>query len=177
MNMSETTIKKALHIDKYSDMNDKQIKQFAQLSLIPTVSIDIVKKALDSFKDYAKMATGMVKEYQSFVKKALESNDIGQKSFYKGCEKTLDSLANLLERDNLSDEEIKDITDKMVHVLEIIREKNSENKSFIWELVKQHKDIILSVAKGLGVGLLMLLFSIGGSGGEDTGKPKDKHKT
>lgn len=65
----------------------------------------------------------------------IKDNAASQNSVYVSCNNILDSLRDELQRDDLTAEERNRIEDRMIEVVKIISEKDSENKKFLIKVI------------------------------------------
>lgn len=73
---------------------------------------------------------------------ALKENSISQKDAIEAYKLILDSLSEVLKKDDISPEERDAITDKMILVADKISAKDTENKEFINNILKYGTPII-----------------------------------
>ncbi|MDR2044516.1 MAG: hypothetical protein LBQ15_09165 [Clostridium sp.] len=132
--VSETQVKKALNIESFRNLSKEKIVEF--VSLIPNMDKDVAFKIIEQFPEYANFATSMIGQLNSICDNVLKSNDESQKDAVKAYKQILDSLNDLLQKDDISAEERANITDKMLEVADRISAKDTENKAFLINAIK-----------------------------------------
>ena len=147
----EEQVKNALNIDSFRNISKEKILEF--VSLIPSMDKDLALSIINQFPTYSDTAKFMIDKLSEDCEKALASNDLGQRPLYESCQKTLDYLGICLNKENLTPEDRDIITNKMITVLQIMKEKDSENKQFISWVLK-NKTYITGVAIVIGAAIL-----------------------
>lgn len=142
--LNEKQVLKRLDISDFSQMTEDKAPLFA--SILPDMDPEIAKKALEQFPDFSKMATNLVSEYSSVVKKAMEEGTASTKVYYDSCAKVLDSLQKELDKKFLLPKRREKIIDKMIEVANMIDRKDSEHKNFILKLVSGVGAVGITVA-------------------------------
>ena len=122
-------VKEALDIESFRNLSKDKIMEF--VSLIPYMDKEVAISIVNQFPRYAEMAANMIQCMGNICEKALESNNTSQKETIESYQLILNSLAKLLEKDNITQEERYSITEKMIEVADKIATKDTEGKSFV----------------------------------------------
>ena len=132
MEMSKTLMEQEvlnkLDIPNFRYMTKEKVMSFA--SMLPDMDPEVAKKALEQFPEFAKTILEITKNYKETLEKGLEENSASTKACYDACSAIIESLQKLLDKEELSFEERKYITEKMIEVSKMMNEKDSENKNF-----------------------------------------------
>lgn len=132
--LNEKKVLKKLGIEDFRHMTKDKIVQFT--SMLPNMDPEVAKKALEQFPEFKDLAIEVVKNLQQSVEKAMESNNDSQKAFYDTCNRVIDELNIHLSSDNITPEQEQSIRDDIFRVLEMMYDKDSENKEFLLKIVK-----------------------------------------
>ncbi len=103
---------------------------------------DVAISIINQFPAYAELASNMVVQLNAMCDAALKENSISQKEAIEAYKLILDSLSEVLKKDDISPEERDAITDKMILVADKISAKDTENKEFINNILKYGTPII-----------------------------------
>lgn len=150
MNLNE--VKNALNISSFSEFSSEKIGDF--ISLIPKMDRELALKAMEQFPDYAKMAGNMASQLYKLSEKALGANNSSNDQTIKAYQSMLKDFGEVFKRENLSEDERKYYSEKMIEIAQQIYIKDSENKAFI-------KDVLKYGAQFSGVVLLAGLAVLG----------------
>lgn len=154
--LSEKKVLKKLGIENFRHMTKDKIVEFA--SMLPKMDPEVAKAALAQFPEFKDMAIEVVKNLQQSIEAGMKSNDRSQDQFYDACNKVIDMLNNQLDKDDLTEDQEKDIRENIVKVVEMMYSKDSENKEFI-----------LSIVKTAGVSAAIIIFAAISSLGTNVG--------
>lgn len=150
--LSEKKVLKKLGIENFRHMTKDKIVEFA--SMLPKMDPEVAKAALAQFPEFKDMAIEVVKNLQQSIEAGMKSNDRSQDQFYDACNKVIDMLNDQLDKDDLTEDQEKDIRENIVKVVEMMYSKDSENKAFILSVVKtagvSAAIIILAAISSLG---------------------------
>ncbi len=127
--LSENEVKKVLNIDSFRNLSKDKIMEF--VSIIPNLDKDVAIKIIEQFPNYAEYSKSIVNELKGMVNNAMEENTASNMESIKAYNKILDELSILLQKENISPEERKRITEDMILVADKISEKDTENKHFL----------------------------------------------
>lgn len=134
---TEDEVLKELGIADFESINDEKLKQFA--SLLTKTDSEVIKSAIQKFPDFAQMSCKLIEYYRDINLKILKGNEESVKSFMDSCDSVLDALKPLLNQD-LSFSQKQEVASSMIKILEMKRDKDTENKQWL-----------ASIAKGAGV--------------------------
>lgn len=131
--IAEKKVLKKLGIPDFRHMTKEKIMKFA--SMLPYMDSEVAKKALEQFPEFRGLAVDLVKELGKIVDKSFDKNEKSQNVFYEACNSVLLSLQVELEKEGISPEERNRIEDKMIELVRMIGEKDTENKKFIAQII------------------------------------------
>lgn len=138
--VSENEVKKALAIDSFRNISKDKIMEF--ISLIPSMDKELAIAIINQFPAYTEFATTSISVLKDMCDMALKNNESSQKDAIAAYRKTLDDFGELLKKDNISQEERKDITNGMLLIADKISEKDTENKNFLLDVLKYGTSIL-----------------------------------
>lgn len=164
--LNEKKVLKKLGIEDFRHMSKDKIVQFT--SMLPNMDPEVAKKALEQFPEFKDLAIEVVRNLQQSVERAMESNNDTQKTFYDTCNRVIDELNVHLSSDDIIPEQEQFIRDDIFRVLEMMYDKDSENKEFLLKVVK-------TVGASAAVIALTAASLLGGSV-SGLGELIDKHK-
>ena len=143
--LEEHQVLKKLGIPDFRHITKEKVIDFA--SMLPEMAPEVAKKALEQFPEFAKTILEITKDYKNILETCMMDNSTSTKAYYDACNIIIESLTKRLEKDDLSFEEQKDITDKMLEISKMISAKDTENKGFNWNVIS-----IVSIATVFIVG-------------------------
>lgn len=158
--VSEDAIKKALKIDSFRNLSKEKVMQFA--SMIPYMDKEVALKVIDQFPVYADFGKGAIEQYTKTCDNILEKNKEGQTAVIRGYQTILDALAKKIDKEDLSEEERKSITEDMITVADKIAEADLNNKKFLDRM--GNKLLFLAGMALLGVGAVLGVNATTGGG-------------
>lgn len=138
--ITQEQVLKALNIESFRNLSKDKIMEF--VSLIPNMDKDVAISIINQFPAYAELASNMVVQLNAMCDAALKENSISQKEAIEAYKLILDSLSEVLKKEDISSEERDAITDKMILVADKISAKDTENKEFINNILKYGTPII-----------------------------------
>ena len=155
--MTEDDVKSKLNIDNFGDLPNEKIAEFA--SYLDKMDPEVAKVALGQVPEFALTARTAIESIQKVVIKGFESNDMNMRSYFTMAEDTIESLRKRLEEPTISKEEQNQITEKIIEILKMVAEKDSEDKNHISnETTKFVAGALVSVAMvGASIGVSMVL--------------------
>lgn len=127
--VNESAVKKALKIDSFRNLSKEKVMQFA--SMIPYMDKEVALKVIEQFPVYADFGRAAIEQYTKTCDSILEKNKENQMSVVHGYQTILDALAKKIEKEDLSEEERKAITEDMITVADKIAEADLNNKKFL----------------------------------------------
>lgn len=127
--VSEDAVKRALKIDTFRNLSKDKIMQFA--SMIPYMDKEVAIAIINQFPKYAEFGKAAMSCYMQICDSILEKNNKSQEAVIKGYQTILDTLSKRLEKENISEEERKSITEDMISVADKIAEADLQNKRFL----------------------------------------------
>lgn len=152
--LTEQKVLKKLGIEDFRRLTKDKVITMA--SMLDKMDPEVAKKAIEQFPNFSNTMKEILHDYKESLNKALESNADSVKSFYDSCDMMINSLQEDLKRNDHTFEEKKYIIDKIMELIKIKGEKDSENKRFIVTLAG-----FGLVAVGTAAGIL--LSALGGN--------------
>lgn len=132
--LTEQQVKDALQIDSFRNLSKEKIIEFA--SLIPNMDKDVAISIINQFPAYAESSRKLLEQFKNVCDKALENNKDSQKDAIMAYKKILDDLGEVLKKEEVTPLERSRIIEQMLEVADRISAKDTENKQFIYNLVK-----------------------------------------
>ena len=127
--INENAVKKALKIDSFRNLSKEKVMQFA--SMIPYMDKEVALKIIEQLPVYADFGRAAIEQYTKACDNILEKNEENQIAVIHGYQTILDVLAKKIEKEDLSEEERKAITEDMITVADKIAEADLNNKKFL----------------------------------------------
>jgi len=152
-NLTEQKVLKKLDIEDFRHLTKDKVINMA--SLLDKMDPEVAKKALEQFPDFSNTMKSIINEYKDFFNNGLADNSESVKSFYASCDQLINTCQELLEKDEPSLEEKKEILSYMLQIVQMKGTKDSENKRFIVTM-----SVIGMVA--IGVAARALVVALGG---------------
>lgn len=131
--ISEEQVKKALGIQSFRNLSKDKVMKF--VSLIPQMEKEVAIAIINQFPVYAEQAGNMITCLRDICDRVLESNDKSQSDAVHAYQTVLNSLAKRLDSGELSVEDQKYFTEKMVEVADKVADLDKENKSFLLKVL------------------------------------------
>lgn len=131
--MSEKKALKKLDIPDFRHMTKDKIVEFA--SMLPDMDPEVAIKALEQFPEFKDMAVEIVNSLRQTVEKGFDANTHSQDQFFDFCNRTLDVLYEELQKDNLTPEQESDIRYNIMQLVQVMADKDTENKHFILQVI------------------------------------------
>ena len=151
--LTEQEVLEILDIPDFRHMSKDKVMKFA--SELPNMDPQVAKTALLQFPEFAATTRDVMTCFQEATLEALKEDQDNVKSFNESCDVILALLANLAEQDDISFDQKEKIIDKMIAIVQLKGNKDTETKQF--------KYTLLAVLAGLlSVLALALLASLGG---------------
>lgn len=127
--LTEAKVLKNLGIEDFRHLTKDKVISMA--TLIDRMNPDVAKKAIEQFPDFAKTMQQVFNEHKKMLDNALETNAESVKSYYENCDSIIASCQDILKAEKITFEERKYILEKMIEVVKMKGEKDTENKKFI----------------------------------------------
>ncbi|MBC5745623.1 hypothetical protein FMM74_019150 [Lachnospiraceae bacterium MD308] len=159
--ISEKAVKRALKIDSFRNLSKDKVMQFA--SMIPYTDKEVAIAIINQFPIFADFGKTAISCYVQMCDNILNRNQEVQNAAVQGYQTILDTLSRRMERENITEEERKNITEDMIRVADKIAEIDRQNKKFLermWSGVIYGIPIITGIV-GAGIGIKSAI-----SGGE-----------
>lgn len=153
--MTEKQVLGILDIPDWRHLSKDKMMTF--ISILPELDNDVACRIIEQFPDFAKTCVSMVSTLKELCDKALQEDAHSTDQSIDAYRVVLDSLANRLNDGELSSEEAKYITEKMVEIADKISLKDSEGKEFKAGVIKTVAETVLGVVL-VGASLLGVKF-------------------
>lgn len=150
---SEAAVKKALKIDSFRNLSKDKIMQFA--SMIPYMDKEVALAVINQFPTFADFGKTAISAYMQACDGLLAKNNESQQAVIKGYQTILDALAKRIEKEDISADERKSITEDMVAVADKIAIADLQNKKFLEKIGTKVfwgiTIVVAAVAAGIGI--------------------------
>lgn len=141
---SEEAVKKALKIESFRNLTKDKVMEFT--SMIPYMEKEVAVEIIKQFPVYAEFVESVIENYTQLCKTILEINKEEYEQAVYAHQYILETFAKQLEQENLTKEERKVFSDKMI-----------EEAEKITELYLQQQKFHERVLKMIGVGVTLVL--------------------
>lgn len=149
--VSEDAVKRALKIDTFRDMSKEKIMQFA--TMIPYVDKEVAIEIINQFPVLADFGKTVISCYTQMYNNILENNKESQNASIQGYQTVLDALSKKMDKENITEEERKSITEDMILVADKIAELDLQNKKFIEKIYTKILWAAFGVVAVVGAGI------------------------
>lgn len=150
--LTEQQVLDLLDIPDFRHLSKDKVMKFT--SSLPDMEPSVAISALQQFPKFAETSYQIIECYKQIVGKELDHNADNMKSFNDTCQVVIVSLQSLLDKDDLTFEEKNKVIDKMMSVLQMQADKDSENK-------KWQQKILFGLGAIVTVAVGLLAASIG----------------
>ena len=130
---SEDEVKKALGIESFRNLSKDKVMEFA--SLIPYIDRDVAMKIIDQFPAFVDFAKNVVECYAGMCNDIVNSNKEAMNAAIQGYQTILDALSEKLNKETLTENDRKAITDDMFLAAEGISKIYLQNQKFLNKIV------------------------------------------
>lgn len=138
--VTEDQVKKALKIKSFRNLSKDKVMEF--ISLIPNMDKDVAISIINQFPNFANFGISAIAQLNTTCDQVLKSNDESRKDAVKAYQTILNGLDRRLQRDDLSEEDRKSITNDMLEVADRIAELDEKNKKFLKKLFTTTASIV-----------------------------------
>ena len=164
--MTKRQVLRQLGAKDFKHLNQNQIIQC--VSLLQKADPKVAMAALEQFPEYSKMATQMVDSCKETIKDCLDNNSESMNEYYAACNRVLGMLELQLQETNLTEEAKDKINQNILIVLQMMHNKDTENKEFLKNAFATIKAVAIGAASfGLVVLGANLYNKYTGSGPDD----------
>lgn len=105
------------------------------MSMANKVDPEVIKKAIDQFPEFAELMKNVISNQKETVDKAMQLNDESVKACYDTWNRIIGTLEKELENKDLTVEQRERIYDRLMECGRMIDKKDTENKSFLLNVV------------------------------------------
>lgn len=124
--LTEQEVLEILDIPDFRHMSKDKVMKFA--SELPNMDPQVAKTALLQFPEFAATTRDVMTCFQEATLEALKEDQDNVKSFNESCDVILALLANLAEQDDISFDQKEKIIDKMIAIVQLKGNKDTETK-------------------------------------------------
>ena len=126
---SETDVLNYFGIDNFRQLRKDHIMQFT--SLIPQMDQELAAKCIEQFPEFKSYGNEVLGKLTESYDHIIEHGKSSAKEAMQAYETVLDSMKNMLEKDDLSFDEKRIIANDMVFVADKIAELDKDWKRFL----------------------------------------------
>ena len=131
--MTEQQVLDKLDIPDFRHMTKDKVISFA--SMLSNMDPEVAKEALEQFPEFSKTVIELATDCKDAIEKGFAGNSESTKVCHEVCITIIDSLKSQLDKDDLPFEERKYYIEKMMEAAQMVQQKDSENKNFIWKVL------------------------------------------
>ena len=125
---TEAQVNDALRINSFREISKARLMEF--VSLIPSVDKEVALEIIGQFPSYTASAKVMVEQLNIVCTVLLAENKDSPSPYVAAYKSALDSLHELLKRDDPNAEDREYITKQMLSIADKLADKDTENKQF-----------------------------------------------
>lgn len=148
---SKEAVKKALKIDSSRNLTKDKVMEFT--SMIPYMEKEVALEIIKEFQVYVEFVESAIENYTQLCKTILETNKEEYEQAVHAHQYVLETFANQLEQENLTEEERRDFSEKMIEEADKITELYLQQQKFHERVLKTIGGV---VTLALGVTVTML---------------------
>lgn len=146
---TEVQVLKKLDIPDFRHMTKDKVIAFA--TMVPKMSPEVAKKALEQFPDFASTSLSIMREYKDIIEKLMEDDRESTQICYDMYNRVMESLEKLLDDDDLTFDEKTYILEQMREVVDDVSKKDSEKAN--------NRIKVIGVIGGVAAGIVAVLGS------------------
>lgn len=143
--------KKALKIESFRNLTKDKVMEFT--SMIPYMEKEVALEIIKQFPVYVEFVESAIENYTQLCKTILETNKEEYEQAVHAHQYVLETFANQLEQENLTEEERRDFSEKMMEEADKITELYLQQQKFHERVFKTIGGV---VTLALGVTVTML---------------------
>ena len=167
---SEEAVKKALKIESFRNLTKDKVMEFT--SMIPYMEKEVALEIIKQFPVYVEFVESAIENYTQLCKTILETNKEEYEQAVHAHQYVLETFANQLEQENLTEEERREFSEKMMEEADKITELYLQQQKFHERVFKTIGGV---VTLALGVTVTMLGLKAIGSD-EDLAQLDDENQ-
>jgi len=130
--LSEQKVLEKLNISDFNQITKENIKPFTKM--YQQMDPDVATKALEQLPNFVNIINESLKIHKETIDNILVNNRDNMKSFNDLCEQLMTSLQNELNNDYITFEQKQFIMTQMGNLINIVDQKDSENKNFLFKI-------------------------------------------
>ena len=111
---SEEAVKKALKIESFRNLTKDKVMEFT--SMIPYMEKEVALEIIKQFPVYVEFVESAIENYTQLCKTILETNKEEYEQAVHAHQYVLETFANQLEQENLTEEERREFSEKMMEL-------------------------------------------------------------
>ncbi|MDF7663572.1 hypothetical protein PT282_02655 [Bifidobacterium sp. ESL0763] len=132
--LTEKEVLQLLDIPDFRHMSKDKIMTFA--SAIPNMDPSVALTALKQFPDFAKTSVSLMTDAKEVFAQVLGDASKSDDAYYRACDMVVENIEAALADGKITRKERSELIDKMMNVLQMMSEKNTENKQFIGKIAQ-----------------------------------------
>ncbi len=148
---TEMQVLKKLDIPDFRHLTKDKVIEFA--TMIPNMSQEVAKKALEQFPDFASTSLSVMQEYKTIIEDSMNDDRESAMVCYNMYNRVMLALEKMLDEDALSFEEKKYILDQMKMVADEVSKKDREKTNSRMKLLAIAGGVATSIVAILGAAL------------------------
>lgn len=149
--LTEQKILKQLDIPDFRHLTKDKVIAFA--SLLPKMSPEVAKKALEQFPDFASASLEVMKNYKDLLGQALNSTSETTKASIDMYNQVMVSLQKMIDDNNLSFDDKIYILEQMKEIAILVDKKDTEAKNTTLKIVGIAGTVALGIVAILSASL------------------------
>ena len=106
------------------------------VSMLPEMDVEVAKKCLEMVPELANVILNVTEALKEVGNNGLTSNEVNMQALRAGTEETRAIIKKQLEKSDITDDEKTYLYDKLLEILRMEYEKDTENKKFIKDVIK-----------------------------------------
>ena len=131
--MTAEQVKKKLNIPDFRHLTRDKLIEF--VSAIPDMDQEVAIKIIEQFPAFSEQAKVMMHYYSALCDAVLKENSENSQTVLEGYRKTLDTLGDLVESDDIDISDRRYFAEKMVEVADKMAAYDASNKEFLSKLL------------------------------------------
>lgn len=151
--ISENDVKRALGIETFRNIPKDKIMKFA--SMIPYMDKEVAIAIINQFPVFADFGKAVINTYTQLCNDILKINKESLTATINAYQTTLDALSKKVESENITEEELKFITQEMVDIADKIADVYFQSQKILDRVTTKVLCgiVLISAIIGAGIGI------------------------
>ena len=149
--ITENDVKEYLGISDFRHASKDVLVKF--VSSIPYINNDVAVKIIEQYPTYSTCAQAFVKHYTNLYDSMLKDNSACVEAAMKGYQTALESISEIAQLDNDSDEDRRLYAEKMVLIADKMAALDADNKTYN-ESISRFVGGLIAVCLFIGASML-----------------------